>query len=104
LNFAIETLKESTMKRNASAGWLIVSLLPLFAFTLLSLSSSHHAAVRAPINADQVSAELARTVSYGFVDQAEHHVYRRGSHAASQVDEPVSELRGGRGFGTAVGL
>ena len=72
------------MKQHASAGWLIVSLLPLFAFTWLSLANGHRMADSGPINADQVSAELARTVSYGFVDQSEHHAHRRQvSHATA---------------------
>jgi len=67
------------MKRNSLAGWLVLSLLPLLAFTLLSLMNGHRAVDPSPINADQVSAELARSVAYGFVDQGDGTEHRHGA-------------------------
>jgi len=57
------------MERKNFAGWLIISLLPLLAFIWMALAQHPAAMARAPIAAAQVSAELARTVSYGFVEQ-----------------------------------
>jgi len=54
------------MERKNFAGWLLVSLLPLLAFIWMALAQHHASIVRAPV---ALSAELARTVSYGFVDQ-----------------------------------
>ncbi len=56
------------MVRRNFVGWLLLSLLPLFAFIWMALAQ-HHAANRAPVDVDQVSAELARSVSYGLVEQ-----------------------------------
>jgi len=57
------------MERKSFAGWLLVSLLPLFAFIWMAFAQHHASTARAPIAVNQFSAELARTVSYGFVDQ-----------------------------------
>jgi len=54
------------MERKNFAGCLLVSLLPLLAFIWMALAQHHASIVRAPV---ALSAELARTVSYGFVDQ-----------------------------------
>ena len=54
------------MERKNFAGWLLVSLLPLFAFVWMALAQHHASIARAPV---ALSTELARTVSYGFVDQ-----------------------------------
>jgi len=71
------------MKRNSLAGWLVLSLLPLLAFTLLSLMNGHHAVNPSPVNADQVSAELARSVAYGLVDQDDVSEQRHGAAPAA---------------------
>jgi len=57
------------MKRKNFAGWLVISLLPLLAFILMALQQHRALTVRAPIAASQFSADLASTVSYGFVEQ-----------------------------------
>jgi hypothetical protein len=56
------------MKRKNFAGWLILSLLPLLAFVLMALQQ-HRALTVAPLAASRFSADLASTVSYGFVEQ-----------------------------------
>jgi hypothetical protein len=57
------------MERKNFAGWLILSLLPLFAFIWMAVAQHRIAAARAPVDVAQVSAELARSVSYGFLEQ-----------------------------------
>jgi hypothetical protein len=85
------------MKRNSLAGWLVLSLLPLLAFTLLSLMNGHRAVDPSPINADQVSAELARSVAYGLVDQDDSSEHRHvAAPAATSHVRPVGHTY--RGF------
>lgn len=57
------------MRRKNFAGWLLLGLLPLFAYVWMTLTQHQAAAVDRPADVDQISAELARSMSYGFVDQ-----------------------------------
>ncbi|QYD67504.1 hypothetical protein KZJ38_14215 [Paraburkholderia edwinii] len=57
------------MKKTISMYWPLAIVLPLAAVAFLHLCSTavKHAS-SAPLAASEVTAELARTVSYGFVD------------------------------------
>jgi hypothetical protein len=57
------------MIRKHYAGWLLLSLLPLFVYVGMTLSQHQAAEVASSVDVDQVSAELARSMSYGFVEQ-----------------------------------
>ncbi|MDQ7980391.1 hypothetical protein QYH69_24450 [Paraburkholderia sp. SARCC-3016] len=60
------------MKKTISLYWPLAIVLPLAAAAFLNLCSSaaKHAST-APLAASEVTAELARTVSYGFVGDDE---------------------------------
>ncbi|MBN3762770.1 hypothetical protein [Burkholderia sp. Ac-20365] len=62
------------MKKKISVYWPLAVVVPLAAVAYLHLYNG--AAAQSPLAAERVSAELARTVSYGFV----------GGEAAMPVD------------------
>ncbi|MFC0402841.1 hypothetical protein [Paraburkholderia rhizosphaerae] len=68
------------MKKTISMYWPLAIVVPLAAVAFLHLCSSavKHAGA-APLAASEVTAELARTVSYGFVDD-EHQGAAQAAH------------------------
>lgn len=59
------------MKKTISVYWPLAIVLPLAAVAYLHLcGSAPSRASQAPLDADQVTAELARAVSYGMIDAA----------------------------------
>ncbi len=91
------------MRRKNFAGWLVLGLLPLFTYAWMNLSQHHVAAVAGPVDVDQVSAELARSMSYGFVDQPAEAANSNAIHAAQRV-HALSVISRLNTFGKNTGL
>ncbi|MFM0141180.1 hypothetical protein [Paraburkholderia sp. RL18-085-BIA-A] len=59
------------MKKTISVYWPLAIVVPLAALAFLHISGNAASrAPQAPLDADQLTAELARAVSYGMIDAA----------------------------------
>ncbi|WP_206951884.1 hypothetical protein [Trinickia acidisoli] len=67
---------------NFSSYWPVALALALIAAAMLHAYGGS-AAPREPLAADQVTAELARTVSYGLIDSVSVHAASAVRHVAS---------------------
>jgi len=91
------------MRHNNLAGWLLLGLLPMFAFVWMTLSQHHALAIASPADVDQVSTELARSMAFGFVEQPAEASHTNTTTRADGV-HTLSVISRQDGLGKTTGL